>query len=77
MRLLAFVVFVLVMLLATCSAPRATPLLVQTDVRALSIDTGVPPTPKEAAPSLKLPAAPFEWQTYINEASGFARGLQA
>lgn len=71
MRLLAFVVFVLVMVLATCSAPRATPLPVKTEVPLTSANTDLPPTPTEADPSPKLPAASFESQTYVNEEAGF------
>ena len=72
MRLAAFIVFVSVMLLATCSAPGTTPIPVQTDVPALPANTEPVPTPTGAAPNPKLPAASFESQTYINEEAGFA-----
>ena len=65
MRLFAFIIFVSVMLLATCSAPGTTPTPVQTDVPALPANT-------EPAPNPKLPAASFEAATYINEEAGFA-----
>ena len=70
MRLFAFIIFVSVMLLATCSAPNAVP--TQTDVPVLATSTKVAPAPTEAAPNPKLPAASFEAQTYINEEAGFA-----
>lgn len=71
MRLFAFIIFVSVMLLATCSAPGTTPTPVQTDVPALPADTESAPALTEAAPNPKLPAASFEAQTYINEEAGF------
>jgi hypothetical protein len=72
MRLFAFIIFVSVMLLATCSAPGTTPIPVQTDVPALPANTEPVPTPTGAAPNPKLPAASFESQIYINEEAGFA-----
>jgi hypothetical protein len=72
MRLFAFIIFVSVMLLATCSAPNVIPPPVQTDVPALPANTEPAAAPTEAAPSPKLPAASFESQTYINEPAGFA-----
>jgi len=70
MRLFAFIIFVSVMLLATCSAPNAVP--TQTEALVLPTNTEPAPAPTEAAPNPKLPAASFESQTYINEAAGFA-----
>ena len=67
MRLLAFIVLVCVMLLATCSAPEIKPAPVQTDAPALPSQAEAAPTPTEAVSSPKLPEAPFEVQTYINE----------
>src|SRR5687768_487052 len=72
MRLFAFVIFVSVMLLATCSAPNAIATEVQTDVAALPTNTEAAPAPTEAASNPKLPAASFESQPYINEEAGFA-----
>lgn len=72
MRLFAFIIFVSVMLLATCSAPNAVPTQVQTDVPSLPTNTEPAPAPTEAAPNPKLPAASFESQPYINEEAGFA-----
>ena len=72
MRLFAFIIFVSVMLLATCSAPGGMPEPVETDVPALPANTESAPAPTEAAPNPKLPAASFESQTYINETAGFA-----
>jgi len=70
MRLAAFIVFVSVMLLATCSAPNAVP--TQTEALVLPTNTEPAPAPTEAAPNPKLHAASFEAQTYINEEAGFA-----
>jgi len=70
MRLIAFVIFVSVMLLATCSAPNAVP--TQTDAPVLPTSTESAPAPTEAAPNPKLPATSFEAQTYINDEAGFA-----
>lgn len=78
MRLFAFVIFVCVMLLATCSAPEPLPAPVETEMPALPsvspqpTSTELPPTPTEAAPNPKLAAASFESKTYINEVAGFA-----
>ena len=78
MRLFAFIIFVSVMLLATCSAPGTTPAPVETEMPALPIsspqptNTGPAPALAETAPSPKLPAASFESETYVNEEAGFA-----
>jgi hypothetical protein len=72
MRLFAFIIFVSVMLLATCSAPGTTPLPVETDAPALPTSIEPASAPTEAAPNPKLPAASFESQTYLNEEAGFA-----
>ena len=45
---------------------------VPTDTSAPVIPTETAPVPTEAAPNPKLPAAPFEAETYINEEFGFA-----
>ena len=45
---------------------------VPTDTSAPVIPTETSPVPTEAAPNSKLPAAPFEAETYINEEFGFA-----
>jgi hypothetical protein len=72
MRLFAFVIFVSVMLLATCSAPGTTPLPVETDAPTLPPSIEPASAPTEAVPNRKLPAASFESQTYLNEEAGFA-----
>lgn len=78
MRLFALIIFVSVILLATCSAPELAPALLETEVPALPTaslqptNAELPPTPTEAVPSPKLPARSFESQTYINESAGFA-----
>ena len=80
MRLLAFVIFVCVMVLATCSAPALRRALVETEMPVPS-NTTEPfvtaqdesaPAPTEAAPNPKLPVASFESKPYINEEAGFA-----
>lgn len=72
MKQMTFIVFVMVLWLATCSAPEALmPTLQADDVPAA--ETAVPPTPTEAPVSAgKLPASSFESQPYINEDAGFA-----
>ena len=88
MKLLITAIFMIMTLLSACaSAPaNTTPEQVQTDLPALPSVTAVPPTdtavpvipsetaqaPTEPAPNPKLPAAPFEAQTYVNEEVGFA-----
>ncbi len=85
MKRTTFIVFVLVLWLATCRAPEPNmiePMDVaptQTDVPAtettLHFDTlsATPPTPTmEAVPQGKLPAPSFDSQPYINEEAGFA-----
>lgn len=84
MKRYIFIVVVLVLWLATCSAPPElpAPLDVQpTPTNIPATETQVPPTPTEAptqelaaseAPLGKLPAAPFNSEPYVNEAAGFA-----
>lgn len=68
--------FVLILWLATCSAPQpeapaADISPTKTNVPATT--TAVPPTPTETlVPEPKLSAAPFDSQPYINEDAGFA-----
>jgi len=76
MRVFSFAVLLLVLWLATCSgpqpkAPAPTAIPTQTEIPATA--TAIPPMPTETlAPVAKLPAAPFDSQTYINEDAGFA-----
>ena len=88
MKRLLFTVSLMMTLLAACgSVPASTtlepartepPVLASetvsvptaTSMPALPSDTASAPT--EAAPNPKLPAAPFEAQTYVNEEAGFA-----
>ena len=67
-----FFVLWLILLLPACMAlpTNATPVPTKTEVPALPSAT--PFIPTETASSPKLPAAPFEAQTYINETVGFA-----
>jgi hypothetical protein len=82
MKRLFFVLMLILILLPACrSAPANTtperaipsegaPAAADTPAPAIRTDTAQAPT--DAAPSSKLPAAPFEAQTYINEEVGFA-----
>ena len=76
MRVFSFAVLLLVLWLATCSGPQPkapAPTAVPTQTAIPATATAVPPTPTEtAAPAGKLPGAPFDAQTYINEDAGFA-----
>lgn len=78
MRLFAFIIFVAVILLATCSAPELAPLPVETEMPALPTaslqptDTGLPTMQTKSAVGSKLPAPSFDSETYINESAGFA-----
>ena len=76
MKVFSFAVLLLVLWLATCSGPQPkapAPTAVPTQTAIPATATILPPTPTEtAAPAAKLPAAPFESQTYINEDAGFA-----
>jgi hypothetical protein len=80
MKRLTFVVFVLVLWLATCSAPQLEAPALEIAPTQTSLPptltpalTAFPPTPTEtAAPQAKLPAAPFDAETYTDEEAGFA-----
>lgn len=80
MKRMTFVVVVLVLWLSTCSAPQLeapTPEIAPTQTNVpptlTPTVTPFPPTPTETAvPASKLPAAPFDAETYINEEAGFA-----
>lgn len=83
MRRASLIIFVLVLWLATCQAPEPKapqPQVPPTQTVAPATitpfpatATNVPPTPTETlVPQPKLPAAPFDAQTYVNEEAGFA-----
>src|SRR5690349_24746285 len=88
MKRLLFTVSLMMTLLAACgSVPASTTLEpAQTEPPVLASETVSVPTatsmpalpsdtasaPTEAAPNPKLPAAPFEAETYVNEDAGFA-----
>lgn len=76
MRLFSFFVLILVLWLATCSGPQPDvlfPDIIPTQTSPPPTLTPFPPTPtKTMAAQAKLPAAPFDAQTYINEEAGFA-----
>ena len=72
MKRSAFAVLVLVLWLARCSTPEPTPALEITSPPE-NVESGMPaPTEMIAVPEGKIPAAPFDSQTYFNEAVGFA-----
>ena len=81
MKRLTLAVLVMALWLAGCSAPEQTPAPVATSEPVESVDSGMPvpqdgnepvPTEMVVVPEGKIPAAPFESQTYINETVGFA-----
>lgn len=76
MRRFSFLVVVLVFWLATCSWPQPqppTPPVTPTQTVIPATATAFPPTPTETqTPEAKLPAAPFEAETYAIEQAGFA-----
>ena len=81
MKRLTLAVLVMALWLAGCSAPEQTPAPVATSEPVESVDSGMPvpqdgnePVSTEmiVVPEGKIPAAPFESQTYINETVGFA-----
>ena len=82
MKRTTFIIFVLVLWLATCKAPEPNMLepmeapSTPTDVPATSLpatETALPPTSTGAPVSQgKLPASSFDSQPYINEEAGFA-----
>jgi hypothetical protein len=70
MKRVTFIVFVLVMVLATCKAPEPK---APVPTVAPATEPAVPPTPTETLlPEPKLPAASFDAQTYVNAQAGFA-----
>ena len=76
MRRFSFIVFILVIWLATCSGPRPkAPAPVSatsgTDRPATAINLARAPA-ERLAPEAKFPTAPFDAQTYINTATSFA-----
>jgi hypothetical protein len=79
MKRVAFIVLVLVFWLSTCKAPEpkmTAPTSVPTQTNVPATETAVPPTPTEVPVSEgKLPAAPFDAQTYVNQEAGFAMDI--
>jgi len=80
MKRVAFAVLVLVLWLASCSAPELTPVPAGTSEPVESVDSGMPvpstgepiATEMVVVPEGKIPAASFESQIYVDEATGFA-----
>lgn len=77
MKRTTFMIFVLVLWLATCKAPEPNMLepmdAAPTQTNVPAAETTAPSTPtEEPVPQGKLPAAPFDSQPYINEEAGFA-----
>jgi len=81
MKRAAFVILVLVLWLATCSAPQPeipAPQIELTETDIPATVTAIPPMPTETmAPAPKLPAAPFEAEPYTHEEAGFALDIPA
>lgn len=79
MKRATFIIFVIVLWLATCQAPTPdTPDVLPLPTNVPAMETAVPPTPTEAPVSKgKLPAPPFEAQTYVNDEAGFALDIPA
>jgi hypothetical protein len=77
MKRATFIVFVLVLWLATCNAP--TPNMIEpiepapTPTSIPATEPTAPPTPtEETAPQGKLPAPPFPAKLYVSQTGGFA-----
>lgn len=62
----------LVILLSACTMPSANTPTTETEVTAVPSSTEVILVPTDEMPSMKLPAPPFEAQTYLDEKFGFA-----
>ena len=80
MKRLTLAVLVMVLWLASCSAPGQTPAPEATSAPVESVDSGMPvlstdepvATEMVVVPVGKIPAASFESQTYVDETTGFA-----
>ena len=76
MRRFSFIIFILVIWLATCSGPKPkapAPVSADSGTDRLAIATSLAPTSMERlAPGAKLPAAAFDARTYIDTRTGFA-----
>jgi len=71
MKLIYFLIILSIFWLSTCSAPNALPAAVESVVPAT--EEPAPESTQTAAPvEAKLPAVPFESETYFNEEAGFA-----
>ncbi|MBN2116468.1 MAG: hypothetical protein JW730_07855 [Anaerolineales bacterium] len=74
MKQILLVLPLLLILLSACGTPVTdiTPVPVETELPAVPSNTEVVPEPGEAAPSPKLPAPPFDAETYLDQKTGFA-----
>jgi len=81
MKRLTLAILMMVLWLASCSAPESTPAPIPTSMPVESVDSGMPvpstgnepvPTEMVVVPDGKIPAPSFESQTYLNETVGFA-----
>ncbi len=77
MKRLSLAVLILVLWLASCSLPEPTPAPLATSVPVdnsmpVPFTNGPAPTEMVVLPEGKIPAAPFESQTYVDETVGFA-----
>ncbi|HSA99295.1 MAG TPA: hypothetical protein VLE49_01510 [Anaerolineales bacterium] len=78
MKRILLVFPLLMILLAACGAPPidTTPVPAETEITAVPSNTEAVPAPTDVStdqvPGMKLPAPPFEAETYIDEKAGFA-----
>lgn len=70
MRRFSFLIFLLVIWLATCSGPQ--PRLPEPTAAPVQTEVPATPTAMPRPPAGKLPAAPFDAEMYANEEAGFA-----
>lgn len=68
----SYMIFSVMILLSACAAPASGPTAATTEIFITAAATQPASAPTEAIPAGKLPAAPFEAETYINGTAGFA-----
>ena len=72
MKRILLVLPLMVILLSACTLPSANTPPAEIEITAVPSNTEVIPVPTDEMPSMKLPAPPFEAQTYLDEKFGFA-----
>lgn len=74
MKKILLVLPLILILFSACGAPVTdiTPVPAATELTVVPSNTEVVPEPDAAAPSPKLPAPPFDAETYLDERAGFA-----